>query len=564
MPRIRICEALAAGTLITCAVPAAAADLPADTAAYIRKAVDGGTYVGVIVGLVDNGEVVVRGFGVANKASGKAPDADTIWEIGSITKTFTGTLLAGEVIAGRMKLDDPVQKYLPAGIMMPQLGERPMTIAHLATHYSGLPRLPANFVPADPADPYASIDEPALWEMVRTTKPSRAPGTALEYSNFGYGLLGALIARETGVSYARLAADRIFRPLGMTRSVVADGVSQPSRLAQGYDGTGKPVRHWTFKAVPGLGGIYSSMADMLAYLRANMAAAAKKGRVTPLREAMALAIQPRADMGRGKIGLAWVSSPGNKMVAHDGGTYGFSSYIGFTPDGRRGVVVLANTLATETTSALGAHLIDPAVPLPPLLTEVMLPSPALAEYVGRYAITPELQLVVTQRDGRIEVALGGQPPTVAFASSVDHFYFKIVPVQMQFDRDAAGHIVRLVSHQNGQRFRASRIGTDGKPVPQPARLILAPAELDRYVGRYRMGPETILTVSREGDRLLTQMSGQPSRMPVFSERPDHFEYDLLDADLDFERDAAGKVLAVTASMGPNKMRGEMLPEGKTP
>lgn len=562
MPRIRISEALASSALMTCVMPAAAADLPADTATYIRKAVDGGTYVGVIVGLVDDGEVVVRAFGVADKARGKAPDADTLWEIGSITKTFTGALVAGEVIAGRMKLEEPVQKYLPAGITMQQFGERPITIGDLATHYSGLPRLPANFVPADPADPYASIDEPALWEMVRTTKPSRAPGTALEYSNFGYGLLGALIARETGVSYARLVADRIFRPLGMTRSIVADGVSQPSGLAQGYDGTGKPVRHWTFKAVPGLGGIYSSMADMLAYLRANMAAAAKKGPATPLREAMALAIQPRADMGRGKIGLAWVSSPGNKMVAHDGGTYGFSSYIGFTPDGRRGVVVLANALATETTSALGAHLIDSAVPLPPPMTEVMLASPKLAEYVGRYAITPEVQVVVTQRGGRIEVAMAGQPPTTAFASSVDHFYFKIVPVQMHFDRNAAGHIVRLVSHQNGQRFRAARIAIDGKPVAQPARLALTPAQLDLYVGRYRMGPEAILTVAREGDRLLTQMSGQPAPMPVFSERPDHFQYDLLDADLDFERDAAGKVVAVTASMGSKKMRGEKLPEDK--
>jgi CubicO group peptidase (beta-lactamase class C family) len=564
MRRLRICAALVTGALMAGAMPAAAADLPADTDAYIRKAVDGGTYVGVIVGLVEDGEVVVRSFGFADKAKGKAPDADTIWEIGSITKTFTGTVLAGEVIAGRMKLDDPVQKYLPAGMKMPQLGERPITIGDLATHHSGLPRLPASFVPADPADPYASIDESALWEMVRNTKPSRPPGTAFEYSNFGYGLLGALIVRETGVTYARLVADRIFRPLAMTRSVVADGVSVPPGLAQGYDGTGKPVRHWTFKAVPGLGGIHSSMGDMLAYLRANMAAAANKGPATPLHQAMALALQPRAEMGQGKIGLAWMSSPGNRMFAHDGGTYGFSSYIGFTPDGRRGVVVLANTLATEVTSSLGAHLIDPAVPLPPLLSEVMLAAPKLAVYVGRYAITPELQVIVMQRDGRIEVAMAGQPPTTAFASSADHFYFKIVPVQMHFDRDAAGRIIRLVSHQNGQRFRAARVGIDGKPVPQPARLALTPAQLDLYVGRYRMSPEAILTVSRDGDRLLTQMSGQPAAVPVFSERTDHFEYDLLDADLDFERDAAGKVVAVAASMGPNKARGEKLPEDKAP
>jgi hypothetical protein len=117
----------------------------------------------------------------------------------------------------------------------------------------------------------------------------------------------------------------------------------------------------------------------------------------------------------------------------------------------------------------------------------------------------------------------------------------------------------MVSHQGGLRARAPRLGADGKPVPQPAELVLSPAQLDAYVGRYRISPRVILTVTREGDTLLTQATGEPAATPIFSERADHFEYELLDVDLDFERDRGGKVVAVQARMGRNEVRAERMP-----
>jgi hypothetical protein len=217
-----------------------------------------------------------------------------------------------------------------------------------------------------------------------------------------------------------------------------------------------------------------------------------------------------------------------------------------------------NTLATETTGAIGAHLIDPKQPLPPLLTEVRLAPEILAQYAGRYSFSPQLQMVVTQNDGRITIAMPGQQPSPLFASAPDHFYLKIMPIQIDFERDSGGKIVRLVSHQSGQRYRAPRLGADGKPVAQPARITLKTAELDAYVGRYQLTPQAVLTIARDGDRLMAHTSIQQTPAPLFSERPDHFEFDLLDVDLDFERDAGGKVIAVNARTGSQLQRAPRL------
>jgi len=254
-------------------------------------------------------------------------------------------------------------------------------------------------------------------------------------------------------------------------------------------------------------------------------------------------------MGAGRIGLAWVSSPGRNLFAHDGGTYGFSSYIGFTADGKRGVVVLANVLASETTSAIGAHLIDSRQPLPPLMTEVRLEPATLAHYVGRYSFSPTLQMEVTESDGRIALALPGQAATPLFARSTDRFFLRILPIRIDFERGPDGQVARLVSHQGGQRYRAPRLDTDGKPVAQPARLTLSAAQLDAYVGRYQLTPQVVLSVTRDGDRLMAHTSTQQAPAPLFSERPDHFEFDLLDVDLDFDRNGSGKVVAVRSRTG---------------
>jgi len=536
---------------------AVSSDLPADTAAYVQEVIDNGDLIGVIVGMIDGDSVMIRGFGLASKETGKAPDADTVFEIGSITKTFTSTLLAEEVLAGRVNLSDPVQKYLPQGTVIPQVGDRPITLEDLATHRSGLPRLPPNMTRRDPADPYADFDAAKLWEAVQTVKPARGPGVSYEYSNFAVGLLGELVARESRTTYRQLVHQRIFKPLGMTHSDTLLSPALSPYAAQGHDRDGKPVKHWTITGLAGAGAINSSMTDMLAYLRANMAAAAKTGGSSALNQAMTLAQQPRADRALvgGRIGLNWSIGATKPVVQHDGGTAGFSSYIGFTTDGKRGVVVLAN-ISSDTTDTIGLHLLDPTTALPPLRKTIALPQEKLVEYVGRYSAAAAREFTVTQGDSGLQVQLTNQPAVPVYATAADRFFYRVVTAQIDFDRDDAGKVYRLVLHQNGNRMRAPRIGADGKPVAQPARLALTPAQLDAYVGQYRLTPTVTATITRDGDKLIVQTTAEPAAMPVFSEKADHFEFETRDVELDFERDAAGRVIAVQFEQGPNKRRGE--------
>jgi len=544
--RRRILGTVAAAGLLP-ALGASAAEVPADTARYIEQTIASGQLVGVVVAYVDGNDTAVRGFGVASKETGKPPDADTVFEIGSITKTFTAAVLAEEVLAGKVKLTDPVQKFLPEGVTLAQVGERPIELGDVATQRSGLPRMPPNFAPANQADPYVDFDQKKLWEAVSTVKPARAPDVAYEYSNFGFGLLGEILGRETGMSYRDLVKARIFVPLKMasTDTVLTDALER--RSAQGYGPGGMPVHHWALDAFAGAGAINSTATDMLAYLRANMAASADAS-ASSLSRALALAHEPRADMGpdgKTRIGLAWMTTPAGGGRWHNGGTGGFMSFIGFTDDGTRGVVILSNQ-GNRPVDQIGFHLLNAsASPLPETYTEITLAPAKIDELLGQYAITPQAVFSVTHRSDGLYVQLTGQPPLAVYPYAADKVFAKLVDAQISFERGADGKIAGLTLHQNGQNIRADRLGADGKPAPVP-QLALSEQQLDAYVGKYQFefAPQIVLTIARDGAQLSTQMTGQPA-LPVYADKPDHFFLRAVDAQLDFARDAAGKVTAVT-------------------
>jgi CubicO group peptidase (beta-lactamase class C family) len=540
----RILGAIPAVGLLAALGPSAA-EVPADTARYIEQTIASGQLVGVVVAYVDGGDTAIRGFGLASKETGKPPDADTVFEIGSITKTFTAALLAEEVLGGKVKLTDPAQKFLPEGVTLAQVGERPIELGDIATQRSGLPRMPTNFTPANIADPYVDFDQKKLWEAVSTVKPARAPDVAYEYSNFGFGLLGEILGRETKTSYRDLVKARIFVPLKMTSTdtVLTDALER--RSAQGYGPGGMPVHHWALDAFAGAGAINSTGTDMLAYLRANMAASADAS-ASALSRALAMAHELRADMGpdgKMRIALAWMTTPTGGGRWHNGGTGGFMSFIGFTDDGKRGVVILSNQ-GNRPVDQIGFHLLNASAPLPETYTEITLAPAKIDELLGQYAVTPQAVFSVTHRDDGLYVQLTGQPPLPVYPYAADKVFAKLVDAQISFERGTDGKIVGLTLHQNAQNIRADRLGADGKPVTPVAQLALSEQQLDAYVGKYQLAPQLVFTVTRDGTQLNTQLTGQPA-LPVYADKPDHFFLRAVDAQLDFERDGAGKVTALT-------------------
>ena len=301
---------------------------------------------GFVIGLIQDGVSRVIGHGRLSESESKAPGGDTVFEIGSITKTFTATLLWQEALAGTISLDDPIDRYLPKGVRPPRRNGKSITLQHLSTHRSGLPRLPGNLAPKDSSNPYADFSIDDLYDAVDSVELSEDPGERYEYSNLGVGLLGQLLVLKNGKSYESLVVERICVPLGMMDTRITLDDDQKRRLAPGHDADGHPVANWDLPALAGAGALRSTVNDMLRYLEAQFS------------DAYAGTQSARATVGGAmSIGLGWhlIPSKGSMIVWHNGGTGGYRSWAGFVKATRTAVVVLANSTAEVDT--LGMSLL---------------------------------------------------------------------------------------------------------------------------------------------------------------------------------------------------------------
>jgi len=277
---------------------------------------------------------------------GRVPDGPrSLFEIGSITKTFTATVLADMALEGLVALDDPVNRHLPAGVRVPPRG-REITLEDLASHRSGLPVVPPGLVwralTVDRRDPYARWDAARLEAAVPKTRPRREPGHRFGYSNYGAGLLGYALSHRAGTTYEDLLRERICAPLGLADTWIEPPAAARPRVAKGHNRRGRPVPHWHLAALAGAGGLRSTAADLLAFLRLH-----EPGARHPLAAAAAETRRPRTRFRRIDLCLGWMSLPPGRRVRrrtflHEGGTGGFRSFAGFVPDAGVGAVVLAN------------------------------------------------------------------------------------------------------------------------------------------------------------------------------------------------------------------------------
>jgi D-alanyl-D-alanine-carboxypeptidase/D-alanyl-D-alanine-endopeptidase len=275
--------------------------LPERVEKAAQERIAAGTYQTLIFGVVEGDKSEVVAFG--RLEGGKTPDGDTVYEIGSVTKTFTATLLAQAVLSGRVTLDTPVAQLLP-DFKIPSHGGKEITLSDLATQHSGLPRMPSNFLPKDPANPFADYDAAKLKAFLAGYELPRDPGAAYEYSNLGFGLLGYALEQLEHTTYGAVTDEEILKPLGMTMSGTVFTDAMRAHLAPGHLYTGEAAKNWDLDALAGAGAIRSTANDMLRYLKANMGI-----NQSPLAAAMKLAQRPRSDMAKTvRIGLAWMTA----------------------------------------------------------------------------------------------------------------------------------------------------------------------------------------------------------------------------------------------------------------
>ena len=328
----------------------------------IAAPVDGHKTLGIVVGMIDEKGRTVIGYGRIAKDVDQKPDGDTVFEIGSITKVFTSLLLADMVERGEVKPDDPVSKFLPPSVKVPERNGRKITLLDLSMQISGLPRLPNNLRPADFANPYADYDAPKLYAFLSGYGLKRDIGEKYEYSNLGAGLLGHALALKSGLSYEDLIRKRILEPLGMTSTSITLSDSQKKHLAAGYNASLNPVKNWDFDALAGCGALRSTANDMLRLLAANLELID-----TPLKSAMRRMRSVHRETGVDdlEIAMAWhiFHKFGTDVVWHNGGTYGYRTFAGFNPAAKTGVVVLCNTFFD--CDSIGFHALDSRYPVTP-------------------------------------------------------------------------------------------------------------------------------------------------------------------------------------------------------
>jgi serine-type D-Ala-D-Ala carboxypeptidase/endopeptidase len=435
----------------------------ADILAIIKQRVDEKRSAGIVIGVIDaDGRTRVVTYG--DPGAGQPPlDANSVFEIGSISKVFTSTALAMLVQQGKLRLDDPAQKYLPSTVHLPTRDGKVITLGNLSMQNSGLPRMPSNFKPADPSNPYADYTVQQMYDFLSSYQLTRDPGAEFEYSNLGVGLLGHLLSRATGLSYEELERQLIWAPLGMTNTAITLTPWMRAHLALGHDEQGQVVSNWDLPTLAGAGAIRSTTSDMLKFLDANLHP--ERG---ALERAMAFAHEERAPAGNMMIGLNWLTTHAgtDTIVWHNGGTGGYRTFIGLEPSRKTGVVVMTNTTGAGADD-IGFHILDAALPLAPAptpprqRTAVDVRADILARYVGTYQLAPNLNLDVTLKDGALYLQPTNQATLRLWPESETDFFLKEVDAQLTFVRDGTGVATAVVLHQGGHDATAPRARSGG-------------------------------------------------------------------------------------------------------
>lgn len=494
----------------------------------------------VVAALIDKGQVL-RARTCAQPRTDGGPGYDSVFEIGSVTKTMTAFLVADLIGQGKWTLDDPIARHLPPGTEMPRQGERQILVRDVLTHSSGLPGLPPGFNPKDARDPYADLSETALLAALGKVQLSRPIGSQFEYSNFAMMVMSSAVARSYGGDYESALTSRLFVPLKMDGAYVERPRSKRP-VATGHLPSGLPTSDWhAANNLAGVGMVRATLDDMVAYAQAHLGQAD-----AALLANLKLTQQPLL----GRLGMNWalLDFKGHELVAHEGGTGGFSSLLALEPKAQRAVVILADASLADL-GGLGplgnAVLGIDAPPLRPRLAA--MPSDTLvAAMPGEYELGG-LNARIWLDGKRLMAQAEGQAAFELKYDSAGDFYPEgfgaLLTPQL-----VNGKVDRAVWRQGGGMVEVTRKGTRATPTATDPRW-------KDLAGEYALTPQFSLRVFEEAGVLKVQGSGQP---PIAAELigTDTIEIKAVGAVVEFKRDAARRVSSAVLKQGGQVLEGK--------
>ena len=495
---------------------------------------------GAAVLVAQNGTVLFKkGYGLADVARGTGFAPDTKSRIGSITKQFTASAILKLQEQGKLSVQDKLTKYFPD---FPR-GEE-VTLHHLLTHTSGIRSYTDK--PGFMDKVTAPVEPDDLIKSFQNDAYDFAPGQKWHYDNSGYFLLGRIIEKVSGQSYGAFLTKNFFEPLGMTNTGVHRAGLALKHEALGYQYNGGAFTNaldWDMSWAGGAGALYSTVEDLFRWNEGVFGGkvlkeASLKAAWTPVKTED----NKDDDSGNG-YGYGWFSAltRGAQEISHGGGLNGFSSFIMRLPCENFTVAILANAQPGAVGAEPGrlAHLVTEIYlgeKLDPRPTHQVNPSvspEAFDALVGRYDYGMAV-MTVTKEGRHLYAQLAGQPRVEIFPKSDTEFYWKAVDAQVTFVKDNQGKVTKAVHHQGGQTINALRL-EDLKETKIDA------ATYDALVGKYDYGAgAAILTVTREGDRLFAQLTGQP-KFEIYPKSPTEFFWKVVDAQIQFVKNDAGKI-----------------------
>ncbi|MEA3360264.1 MAG: serine hydrolase [Thermodesulfobacteriota bacterium] len=415
--------------------------------------------VGLIVGLVNDQRSKIISYGKLSQDHNQKPDGNTVFEIGSITKVFTSLLLSDMIERKELRLSDPITNFLPKSVKVPTKDGKEITLLHLATHTSGLPRLPSNFAPKNINNPYADYTVQQMYEFLSNYTLTRDIGAKYEYSNLGSGLLGHILALKAGTDFETLVVTRICGPLKMNSTRIKLSTELQTRMATGHDQNGKTVMNWDIPTLSGAGALRSTANDMLNFVAANLSLT--KSDLSPVMQKTHL-VRNNTGVLNLEIGLGWhvLNKYGTEIVWHNGGTGGYHSFIGFDKKKRVGVVVLSNS--TNDIDDIGLHLLENKYALANLEpskghTTIKLDPEIYGAYVGQYELAPNFIITIIREGDGLYAQATGQGKFEIYPEAKTKFFYKVVDAQIMFNLSEAGVVESLTLYQSGREMPAKKL-----------------------------------------------------------------------------------------------------------
>ena len=486
-----------------------------------------------------------RGYGSANLEWNVSNTPETKFRLGSLTKQFTAASILLLEERGKLSVNDPVKKYLPDA---PAAWDK-VTIFHLLTHTAGLPNF-TSFPDYAKLEPFAAT--PAeLVARFRDKPLDFEPGSKWSYSNSGYLLLGYLIEKITGASYEKFVRENIFTPLGMTDTGMDSNTAIIARRAEGYVHQPDGFQHAGFihMSIPhAAGALYSTTGDLLKWEQGLFGG--------KLLQPASLEKMTKPFKDNYAFGLAVETAGGRKIISHGGGIEGFNTELEYFPEDKLVVVVLSNVNGTAPgtiAKKLAGLAHGETVKLSSEHKEITLDAQALQRYVGTYQLAPGVNMLITREGNQLSEKLGPQASYPIFPESPTTFFLKVVDAQIEFVSTTEGRVKALILHQGGRDQEAARVSDQAELPPARKEITVSPAILNRYVGNYELAPNVTVAITLEGGALMTQITGQP-KFPLFAESETRFFLKVVDAQMDFSRDAQGAVTHLTILQGGRELK----------